>query len=89
MVIFVFLFFSGGENDVAIDLIVRHVRTQLEQVGCWPCSYVLIFEGVSADIYFKKKVSCKYVCITLCPWVGTLMPCLHETHLPEVNVISQ
>jgi len=22
----------GGENNVAIDLIVRHVRTQLEQV---------------------------------------------------------
>ena len=27
-----FLFFQGGENSVAIDLIVRHVRTQLEQV---------------------------------------------------------
>ena len=23
----------GGENNVAIDLIVRHVRTQLEQVS--------------------------------------------------------
>ena len=27
-----FLCFQGGENSVAIDLIVRHVRTQLEQV---------------------------------------------------------
>lgn len=26
------LYFLGGENSVAIDLIVRHVRTQLEQV---------------------------------------------------------
>ena len=26
------LCFQGGENSVAIDLIVRHVRTQLEQV---------------------------------------------------------
>ena len=27
-----FFQFLGGENNVAIDLIVRHVRTQLEQV---------------------------------------------------------
>jgi len=32
IVVYFFLYYQGGENNVAIDLIVRHVRTQLEQV---------------------------------------------------------
>lgn len=32
VLVFLCVCFQGGENNVAIDLIVRHVRTQLEQV---------------------------------------------------------
>ena len=31
----------GGENSVAIDLIIRHVRNQLEQVGQNRCYYFI------------------------------------------------
>ena len=30
--VYFFWYYQGGENSVAIDLIVRHVKTQLEQV---------------------------------------------------------
>ena len=40
----------GGENKVAIDLIVRHVHTQLKKVKIW--QYVVLTLNIQWDLKF-------------------------------------
>ena len=49
------LCFQGGENSVAIDLIVRHVRTQLEQVSLSVKSFRCINTWTNLR-YFPLKI---------------------------------
>ena len=47
----------GGENSVAIDLIVRHVRTQLEQVRILVVFFLYLFQGKMAQFLHLRHPS--------------------------------